>query len=309
MRTRNDNGVISVRAISGTRVVLLGLDLKGYDDPPPPKDSSLPQLMSNVNLNSKNESPKTKKNKAKVKNGNAPFLGFSITRTDVETQQTTSLNVDGKPIQTFLWGDYDVQPGREYEYTIRQMTNGKGFMSFMSTKLVSYGQPLQVRITTEDPTKGTHGIYFNRGVAGSKAYNEKFEEYRRFKLVSKYGVPIWRNVINPRDMEQEKSKEALAWLSRGLEEALLDFLSQAKGSSFQIRAAVYEFTHKETLQALADAVERGVDVKIIRHCKGVFHPKVKRNDIVKDEHGNVVSEWVPDSTTDEASKAIRTVGK
>jgi phosphatidylserine/phosphatidylglycerophosphate/cardiolipin synthase-like enzyme len=139
---------------------------------------------------------------------------------------------------------------------------------------------------------------------------EKFGEYRKWHLVSKYGIPIMRNIINPRDIpDPQKSKEALGWLSRGLEEALLDFLSQASGSKFQLRAAVYEFTHKETLQALADAVERGVDVKVIRHCKGVHHPKVKRNNIIRDEHGKVVTEWIPDTTTAEATKAIENIGK
>lgn len=45
-------------------------------------------------------------------------------------------------------------------------------------------------------------------------------------------------------------------------------------------------------------VERGVDVKIIRHCKGVYH---------RGERGAI--KWVPDSTTDEAERAIRSVGE
>ena len=79
-------------------------------------------------------------------------------------------------------------------------------------------------------------------------------------------------------------------------------------SSNCINLAVYEFTHAETLQAFAEAVERGVDVKIIRHCKGVYHPKVKRNSIVKDDNGKAITEWIPDSTTLEADKAIKAVG-
>ena len=32
MRTRNENDILSVHAIAGTHCVLLGLDVKGYDD-------------------------------------------------------------------------------------------------------------------------------------------------------------------------------------------------------------------------------------------------------------------------------------
>ena len=166
---------------------------------------------------------------------------------------------------------------------------------------------LEICIKTED-NKGVHSIYFNRGVAGSRAYNNKFEKYRKWHLMTKYGIPVWRNIINPRSMPGPESQVALAWLSRGLEEALLEFISQASGEQFQLRAAVYEFTHEQTIDALADAVQRGVDVKIVRHCKGVYHPKVKRNSIVHDENGKPVSQWIPDTTTDEAAKAIRKVG-
>ena len=182
-----------------------------------------------------------------------------------------SLNADGKPIQKFHWNDYDVIPGRDYIYSICRMTKNQTSSSSKS-KYTNYGSPLQVSISTEpDPSLAKHGIYFNRGAAPSHAYLSKFGEYRKYHLVDKFGTLEWKSIINPRSIPSpEKSKEALAWLSRGLEEALLQFLSQVTqpGSEYQLRAAVYEFTHEETIQAFAKAVERGVDVKIIRHCKG-----------------------------------------
>ena len=63
MRTKSDNGTISAKAISGTKVVILGLDVKGYE---------LPEMMSKLSLR---ESAKKK----------PLFIGFSITRLDVET--------------------------------------------------------------------------------------------------------------------------------------------------------------------------------------------------------------------------------
>jgi len=197
-------------------------------------------------------------------------VGFFIERRDVATNDKVSLNFGGKPIQKLMWGDYDVVPGKDYLYTIYRMMEADSSLS-PGMKFTTYGEALRVKVRTEDPSFGTHGVFFNRGCAGSQAYAAKFGEFRKFRV--EHGGHIqWKSVINPREIPvPEKSKEALAWLSRGLEEALLGFISKATGNGYQIRAAVYEFTHKETLQALADAIERGVDVKIIRHCKYAHH--------------------------------------
>ena len=70
------------------------------------------------------------------------------------------------------------------------------------------------RSTTEDPDDGTHGVYFNRGVVASQAYQQ------RFGTVAPSKVP---------------NGEAYKWLSRGLEEALVAFIGQAVGTA--LRAA------------------------------------------------------------------------
>jgi hypothetical protein len=112
MRTKSDNGVISARAISGTRVVILGLDFKGYK--PPAAPSPLPAKKSKINLTYKNEETrKNKKSGLKVKNSSrVQFIGFFISRTDLESNETIALNPDGKPIQKFVWGDYNLIPGK-----------------------------------------------------------------------------------------------------------------------------------------------------------------------------------------------------
>ena len=85
-------------------MVILGLDInKGYD---------LSQSMAQMTLDNRKKTTKVKKN-------SSMFIGFSINRTDVETGETVSLNVDGKPIQKFLWGDYSVEPGKVYEVSTR----------------------------------------------------------------------------------------------------------------------------------------------------------------------------------------------
>ena len=119
MRTKSDNGVISVKAISGTRVVILGLDInKGYD---------LSQSMAQMTLDNRKKTTKVKKN-------SSMFIGFSINRTDVETGETVSLNVDGKPIQKFLWGDYSVEPGKVYE-VVREMISPRHVLSISHVML------------------------------------------------------------------------------------------------------------------------------------------------------------------------------
>ena len=280
MRVRNSNDTLSVHAIAGTHVVLLGFDVKDYDKKSPE------DMLSALTLDNTNTPTRSM------------FVGFAINRQDCSTKESVSFNV----IQKFHYGDYTVLPGKRYEYTIRKMIKGQSNSSIS-------GSSIQVLITTEDPTQGTHGIYFNRGVAGSAAYNAKFGSEAKYHLVHKFGTPLQRKIINPRMItDPVKSKEALSWLSRGLEEALVNFISQSKGKDFQLLATVYEFTHPETVQAFADAVERGVGVKIIRHCKGTYHTRVKRNEICKDDSGKILKDWVPDGTTDSAKKAIDTVG-
>jgi len=168
-----------------------------------------------------------------------------------------------------------------------------------------YGASLSVRVKTEDPNdpNSTHGVFFNRGLTGAK-YAEKFGGHKRYHLCNKFGGKMWKQVINPRKLDPTSSKEAREWLSRGLEEALIEFIAQAKYPTYRLLGAVYEFTHVESIDAFAEAVERGVDVKIVRHCKGSYRPKTQLNKLMKDKKGGLIKEWIPDSTTDSAAKAI-----
>ena len=70
-------------------------------------------------------------------------------------------------------------------------------------------------------------------------------------------------------MTEEETAEALKWLSRGLEEALLKFIDKAQDSSYQLRAAFYEFEYLSVLEKFKIACEeKGVDVKIIYDSRG-----------------------------------------
>lgn len=229
MRNRNSNAGLSVHAIAGTHVVLLGMDLP----------------------------------KARTKN----LLGFAVQRWDPTEQERywlrgtktfretstgippgSSVSLLEHPVQSFLWGDYTAKPGRDYEYRVVAL-HGK-------PKNLQIRREVTVAITTESVDAGTHAVHFNRGVAGSQAYIQKF---------------------GPRaPKDNDRSDPAYDWLSRGLEEALLRFIRTATGPRFALRGSVYEFAYPPVLAALADAAGRGVDVQIVYDRRGAESTDPKR---------------------------------
>jgi phosphatidylserine/phosphatidylglycerophosphate/cardiolipin synthase-like enzyme len=216
MRKRAQNTGVSVHAIAGSHVVLLGLDV---DD------------TARVGL-----------------------LGFAIRRTDHNEQKEHwcqgyrifEANEDhlghGKqvstwdnPVQSFLWNDYTAKPTHDYTFRVVPVY---GTPEALERDRIP---PVDVRVQTEDESTGTHAVYFNRGVAGSQAYLRRFGNHS----------------------PDEIGPAAFAWLSRGLVEALLDFLEQAEDSSWGLRAAVYEFNYASVLEGFRAALDRGVDLQIV----------------------------------------------
>ncbi len=104
------------------------------------------------------------------------------------------------------------------------------------------GGGVAVEVTTEGNSPGSGAVFFNRGAAASRAYNLR------------YG-----------DNDPAKIPDALWWLSRGLEEALIRFIGRAVDPSFAVHAAIYEFQKPELLLALKQAKTRGADVQAVYH--------------------------------------------
>ncbi len=146
------------------------------------------------------------------------------------------------PVQSFVWDDFTAKPDREYVYYFHPV---KG-----RPKNLRRGEPIEIKVRTEPKysKKSKHAIFFNRGVASSQAYVKEF------------------GYKNPYDMPDDKRQKALTWLSRGLDEALLKFINDAQEGD-SLRGAFYEFHYSDVLEALADAIDRGVDVKIIYDAK------------------------------------------
>jgi hypothetical protein len=148
------------------------------------------------------------------------------------------------PIQSFQWGDYTAKPATTYRYKVVPV----------------YGQPklLQlddassttVEITTEgeegaEGGKTRHDVYFNRGAAGSQAYARKFGDTK--------------------PDEDDPESDQMAWLSRGLFEALTGFIKRAAGpdaADYKLRAMFYEFRYLPVGEALREAHDAGADVAV-----------------------------------------------
>jgi phosphatidylserine/phosphatidylglycerophosphate/cardiolipin synthase-like enzyme len=144
------------------------------------------------------------------------------------------------PIQGFQWADYSAKPGYTYTYTIVCM----------------YGDPsnldprrsVEIEVKTEEETGPTHSVFFNRGSVATQEYARKF--------------------LNKKP--EEAGRGAYEWLSRGLLEALIQFIGRA-GHGWSIHGAIYEFQYGTTndaqyddvLQALKEAHNRGATVKIL----------------------------------------------
>lgn len=181
------------------------------------------------------------------------FLGFSILRTDelgeakyLEGMKAFEATDPGfpagalyptneHPIQIFQWADYSAKPGKTYTYTVTALKGSP-------TKLNPIAE-CTVKVTTESPEGGDHDIYFNRGTAASQEYVRRFGD----KKPDKTALP----------------GKTYEWLSRGLYEAITDFISSCKPGKHSLRIAAYEFKYEPFLQLLKETIDKGVEIEII----------------------------------------------
>ncbi|HEX5761821.1 MAG TPA: phospholipase D-like domain-containing protein [Solirubrobacterales bacterium] len=212
MRVKEKSGALTVRAIAGTRVVLLAMSVEparrkgllGFTIERQQKGSDRKYVLPN-------------------------FLLFKRNEAD-DSDHSSAAN----PFQAFQWCDYAAAPGTSYRYTVTAR--------YGKPEALEDGDSVGLDVETEDPDRGRHGIYFNRGAAGWQAYQREFGK---------------------RDPDQVPDRAAYRWLSRGLEEALLAFIAKADGGEWGLRGAVYEFNYIPILDALWSADRRGVDVRVI----------------------------------------------
>ena len=149
MRKRATNGDLSVQAIAGTYVSLLGLDIK-------PGSSMLDGLLG---------FGVWKRNNATGKDGWLP--GIKRFKTDADEPATNKLtSTRTHPVQGFMWSDYAAKEGTEYTYRVVPMYGAPG--------AIEEGDGVEITFKTERENGSTHGVYFNRGAAASQAYARRF---------------------------------------------------------------------------------------------------------------------------------------
>ncbi len=227
MRVRRNAGDLSAHAIAGTYVVLLGTDVAD-------ESSALDGLLGFA---------VHRTNHTEGKEGWLPgFKTFeSLDRAPHPARLTSTRD---NPLQGFLWGDYGAKAGQRYTYRVVPMYGKAGALR--------EGRAVDVTVSTENESEGTHAVYFNRGAAASQAYERKFKN---------------------KPPDEVPDRAAYVWLSRGLEEALTAFIRQAKDRRWGLRAAVYEFSYEPVLAEFKAAAERGADVQIIYDFKrGALKP-------------------------------------
>ena len=150
-----------------------------------------------------------------------------------------------QPFQTFLWSDYRALPATQYDFTIVALSGDLHAFEERHT--------LEFSITTEPEDDKTHGVWFNRGTIASHAFETTFHNKRLTKAMTD-------NVSDDGKLLDPETQ----WLSRGLAEACLRYINGTEAAE-ALRVCAYEFTYLPILRALKRALDRGVDVQIVYH--------------------------------------------
>jgi phosphatidylserine/phosphatidylglycerophosphate/cardiolipin synthase-like enzyme len=179
------------------------------------------------------------------------FRGFGLKRTDPLEGETVWLrgmkafektapypapgetfSTRDHPVQGFQWSDFSARPDRDYVYTIVTL--------YGPPEALAVRTELEIAVHTESETANTHSVFFNRGSVATQEYARRYQNKKP-------------SVVGP---------GAYAWLSRGLLEAFVAFIGEAK-KGWSIHGAIYEFQWPAAIQALVDAKKRGADVTVI----------------------------------------------
>src|SRR5690349_19139267 len=147
MRNKKQKGDLSVQAIAGTHVVLLGIDL------PEQKCSGL--LGFALRREDHTE-------------GEKYWLSGYKTFESVEPHPAPGILYSTRqhPIQGFTWSDFSAKPDHDYTYEVFALRG--------SPTSLQEAEQIAVRIQTESERGTTHHVRFNRGAAASQEYTRLF---------------------------------------------------------------------------------------------------------------------------------------
>ena len=165
--------------------------------------------------------------------------GFKVFRSVIpHPTEKTQVSTWDHPIQSFVWDDFTAKPEHLYQYIFHPL---KGTPQEIDRRT----KPIPINVQTEPLfSKNVHDVFFNRGVASSQAYKQRFGD------------------LKPDELPTEKGKEALQWLTRELDDAILKFINSAKDGD-SLHGCFYEFRYLPVAEAFKQAIDRGVDVRLI----------------------------------------------
>jgi len=190
-------------------------------------------------------------------NNRADLLGFSIKRTtfneqdiaidmrwlkgqkrfkELEFDQGFEVPSYTAPFQRFRWSDYSLTPDTDYLYEIYPVTGSPSNIILLD--------PIKLPVHSFSQTLLPIDLYINRGVTSALAYYERFQDKHPSEILD---------------------GSAYHWLSRGLRESLVDFISESEpGDSLKI--AIYEFFDEGIAQKLSELRQSGVNIEIVFHA-------------------------------------------
>jgi phosphatidylserine/phosphatidylglycerophosphate/cardiolipin synthase-like enzyme len=187
--------------------------------------------------------------------------GFKVFKSIIpKPDRDTEVSTWDHPVQSFVWDDFTTDPDTVYEYFFHPVRGAPGALQREA--------PISIEVRTEKLfSDDEHDVFFNRGVASSQQYARRFENKR------------------PSQLKEPKRTQALEWLTRQLDDAILKFIAQA-GKGDKLLCCFYEFRYEPVVAALKDAIDRKVGVEIIidakvnehTDSKGKFHPSFPRED-------------------------------
>lgn len=185
------------------------------------------------------------------------LLGFAVEREDLTENEKrvmpgfkvfrsvcpnpspkTEVSTWDHPVQSLVWDDFTAKPEHSYRYVFHPL---KGSPKNIDRRT----KPIPINVETEPLfSKNVHDVFFNRGVASSQAYERRFGE------------------LKPSELPTDKGEEAIEWLTRKLDDAILKFIKSAKKGD-SLHGCFYEFRYLPVAEAFKEAIDRGVDVKLI----------------------------------------------
>src|SRR5437870_9479852 len=151
MRNKEQKGDLSVQAIAGTHVVLLGMDF--------PEQDCAGLLWFALRREDHTEGEKYWLSGYKTFKSVEPFPPPGVL---YSTRQ--------HPIQGFTWSDFSAKPDHDYTYEV--------FALRSAPASPQEAEKVAVRIRTESERGRIHHVHFNRGAAASQEYTRLFGDKR-----------------------------------------------------------------------------------------------------------------------------------